>query len=440
MFLLMTIKDLKLLLKDRRPLVTLLVLPMVFIAIVGMSTGQLLTGGDTRKAPRLAISNADTSEYGNMLVERYQSRPNLDVQIATSAGQAQSLVDLGRVDGALMIGPEFTAKVDELGLRDVLDPDHGQLSGLSAIDLSLDLRPGLVDAEMFRAALLSDLLKVIAPIVGRRNALTRRFFIASATTPEDGDNEASSSTEVPSNETSPVDAASTKGEAASSSAVDSAVPTADQPVAAKPKENAAANVYLILVPGFTVMFVFFVVNIMARSFLAERDRGTLDRLRIAPIPASGILIGKTLPFFLVSLTQVCLLFVAGKLFFQMSWGPDPVWLIPMMICTSLAATSLGLLLATIVQTDQQVAAYGTSLVILLASISGCFMPRDWLPPVMQTISLATPHAWSLIGFDVILTRRVVDTPVVLQSCAVLLGFSLAFFTAGYVRFRAMTRV
>lgn len=111
-----------------------------------------------------------------------------------------------------------------------------------------------------------------------------------------------------------------------------------------------------------------------------------------------------------------------------------------MICTSLAATSLGLLLATIVQTDQQVAAYGTSLVILLASISGCFMPRDWLPPVMQTISLATPHAWSLIGFDVILTRRVVDTPVVLQSCAVLLGFSLAFFTAGYVRFRAMTQV
>ncbi|ODA28882.1 ABC transporter permease [Planctopirus hydrillae] len=441
MFLLMTIKDLKLLLKDRRPLVTLLVLPMVFIAIVGMSTGQLLTGGDTRKAPRLAISNADTSEYGNMLVERYQSRPNLDVQIANSAGQAQSLVDLGRVDGALIIGPEFTAKVDELGLRDVLDPDHGQLSGgLSAIDLTLDLRPGLVDAEMFRAALLSDLLKVIAPIVGRRNALTRRFFNDSATTPEDVDNEAPSSTEVPSNETLPVDAASPKGEAASSPAVDSAVPTADQPVSAKPKENAAANVYLILVPGFTVMFVFFVVNIMARSFLAERDRGTLDRLRIAPIPATGILIGKTLPFFLVSLTQVCLLFVAGKLFFQMSWGPDPVWLIPMMICTSLAATSLGLLLATIVQTDQQVAAYGTSLVILLASISGCFMPRDWLPPVMQTISLATPHAWSLIGFDVILTRRVVDTPVVLQSCAVLLGFSLAFFTAGYVRFRAMTRV
>lgn len=441
MFWLMTIKDLKLLLKDRRPLVTLLVLPMVFIAIVGMSTGQLLTGGDTRKAPRLAISNADTSEYGPQLVERYKSQKSLDVHLAKDASEAQSLVDLGRVDAALMIGPEFTARIDELGLKDVLDPDHGQLStGLSAIDLSLDIRPGLVDAEMFRAAILSDLLKVIAPIVGKRNALTRRFFTPAAENPgaENPDTEPSGEETPPVNEATSAEPPSETGSPGSNTPVKS--DTAEPAPKKATTGPSASNVYLILVPGFTVMFVFFVVNIMARSFLAERDRGTLDRLRIAPVSIVGILLGKTLPFFLVSVLQVTLLFVAGKLFFQMSWGPDPVWLIPMMLCTSLAATSLGLLLATIVQTDQQVAAYGTSLVILLAAISGCFMPRDWLPPMMQSISLATPHAWSLIGFDVILTRRVVDAAAVLRSCGVLMCFSLCFFTLGYFRFRGMTRV
>lgn len=126
---------------------------------------------------------------------------------------------------------------------------------------------------------------------------------------------------------------------------------------AEPSEPATTEgsfseaVYQTLVPSYTVMFVFFIVTFMARSFIGERELGTLNRLRLAPVSRPGIMIGKTVPFLDISLVQTGLLFLAGKYLFGMSWGPQPWLLLPVMFCTSLAATSLGLLVATMVRTE-----------------------------------------------------------------------------------------
>jgi ABC-2 type transport system permease protein len=63
----------------------------------------------------------------------------------------------------------------------------------------------------------------------------------------------------------------------------------------------------------------------------------------------------------------------------------------------------------------------------MAGISGCFMPRAWLPLPMQQISLATPHAWALIAYDQLLTTRRPDLERVWQSCLMLIAIS-----GGYV--------
>ena len=200
-------------------------------------------------------------------------------------------------------------------------------------------------------------------------------------------------------------------------------------------DRRSSIVYQELVPSYTVMFVFFLVNIMARSFIHERELGTLRRLRIAPIAAVSVLIGKTLPFFIISLAQTGLLFLSGRVLFGMSWGTLPFLLLPVIACTSLAATGLGLLVATLARTDSQVSAYGNFVVITMAGISGCFMPRDWLPTLMQKISLATPHSWALIAYDQLLSASVPAVATVALSCCVLVAFALLFFLLGCLRFR-----
>ena len=99
-----------------------------------------------------------------------------------------------------------------------------------------------------------------------------------------------------------------------------------------------------------------------------------------------------------------------------------------------AAFHVGLLVATLVRTDSQVSAYANVVVITMAGISGCFVPRDWLPETMQLLSLVTPHAWALIGYHELLSVKAPSLGVVTQSCGMLLGFSLLFFLLGCLRF------
>ena len=94
---------------------------------------------------------------------------------------------------------------------------------------------------------------------------------------------------------------------------------------------------------------------------------------MAPLSRAQILVGKLLPCFLLSLGQGLFLLGAGKLIFNMSWGPQPWWLLPVVFTTSLSAMGLALLVASMARTEAQVAIYGTLLVLVLAGLSGCLM-------------------------------------------------------------------
>ena len=112
-------------------------------------------------------------------------------------------------------------------------------------------------------------------------------------------------------------------------------------------------------------------------------------------------------------------------------------LVPVIVSTSLAATALGLLVATAVRTDSQVTAYSTFLVLILAGMSGCLMPRSWQPELMQQLGLVTPHTWALMAYDQLLSRDVPNLHLVWNSCATLVAFVLDFFAAAGWRFRTL---
>jgi ABC-type multidrug transport system permease subunit len=191
--------------------------------------------------------------------------------------------------------------------------------------------------------------------------------------------------------------------------------------------------YQILVPSYTVTFAFFLVLTVGWLFVSERRQGTLKRLRAAPLTRTQILIGKLLPCFAISILQGLFLFVAGKLVFRMRWGPESWsvleqlgWLVPVVVCTSFAAMGLALLIASLARTETQVAIYGTPLVLVLAGISGCLMPRDLMPEIMKRISLATPHAWAMDAYMQLLISPTPNILIVEQACLVLIAFGVGF--------------
>jgi ABC-type multidrug transport system permease subunit len=198
-----------------------------------------------------------------------------------------------------------------------------------------------------------------------------------------------------------------------------------------PKRGAVR--YQILVPSFIVTFAFFLVLTVGWLFVSERRQGTLKRLRAAPLSRTEILLGKLAPCFVLSVGQGLFLLLAGKLVFGLRWGPEdwPIlrqfgWLLPVVLCTSLAAMGLALLIASLARTETQVAIYGTPLVLVLAGMSGCLMPRDLMPEIMKQVSLATPHAWALDAYMQLLLNPVPNLVIVGTACLVLAAFGAGF--------------
>lgn len=444
-----TLKDVALLLRDRRTLAVLVALPVAFIAIIGLTSGKFLSLQNSGKILKIAVvDRVDYDAIGsaefldadgrtlpdaerqrqrkqarNLLVKivnRVQGQPGVKVMTVRNwrselddadlpeddLAAAESLTGDGKLNAAVVFGPAFYERVFKLTPAAFADPDGGGLAdGPSAVDVDTllgDASAGTASGveAMLLVSLLKELPRVTACLAaGPSNPATADACTALA--------------------------AETDGD-----------PIKLDPPAQNPSEAVEADMYNDIVPSYTVMFVFFLVNIMARSFLHERELGTFRRLRVAPIPPLSLLIGKTVPFLLISLTQTALLFLVGRLLFGMSWGAEPAYLIPVILCTSLAATALGLMVATLIKTDAQVSAYATSAVIILAGISGCFMPRKWLPDLLQEISLGTPHAWALIAYDEILNDAAPEFAVVARCCGWLLAFAAGFLVVGAVRFEA----
>ena len=404
-----TRKDLLLLYRDRRTLSVLVALPLAFISILGFSTGQLFSQGQKARTIRVAVVDADDSELSKMIISELDKIKAVEAVEFPDRPAARKELAEDKTDVLLYIGPGYDDKVRELDLYDLFHVDEGRLRGkLDVLDIQVESGSFLANAsDLVRALVFSFALKTMPQEVLKKHPnIARQITKANRESKELFEEYAAS-------------------EAASQSTL------------ADPPRTGPNIVYQILVPSYTVMFVFFIVNFMARSFIGERDMGTLNRLRLAPISRPGLMIGKTVPFLVISLVQTSLLFVAGKVLFGMSWGPEPWLLLPVMLCTSLAATSLGLMVATLVRTEAQVSAYGNFLVLTMAGISGCMMPRTWQPELMQQVGLVTPHAWALIAYDQILSRPLPELSVVLKCCETLLGFAAGFFAIGWWRAREL---
>ena len=395
-----TVKDLLVLMRDKQALVLLLVLPLLLISIIGMSTGQFLTQDDTLERVSIVVVDQNESETSRNLIAELRKWPEFLIKTSPSEEAARDVLRHGDATLILIEGPKFEDMVDEFRMRDLFNMKDGSPeASLASLDLNVETKPnaGLV-GELLQGALYSLVVKFIAPIAARKNPITRSWLNSQ-------DDEESSQTATTS------------------------VPIV---VNLKPKVSI---VFQWVVPGFTVMFAFFLINIMARSFMIERDQGTLRRLLTAPVGTLTLLLGKTVPFYLTSIMQCSLLFLCGKVLFGMPWGTQPAYLIPVILCTSASAASLGLLLSTLVRTDQQISSYGTTLILVLSALSGCFLPRELFPKMMKTISLFTPHAWSLKAFDEVLNQPIVDPLLISKCCGVLVIFAVVCFTTGWWRFR-----
>lgn len=184
------------------------------------------------------------------------------------------------------------------------------------------------------------------------------------------------------------------------------------------------------VPGYTVMFVFFLIGTVTASLQLERNTGMLLRLLTTPVRRSAFLGGKILAGAVVGVLQVATMFAIGYFFFHMNLGSAPFALLLLTVAVVLSAVCIGL----------AAAAYrierGINIFLIVAALlAGCAFPVDWLPPFLRTINIVLPQTWAMAGYQDLLTRGLGFLDV-LPEIGVLLGFALVFFLLALRRFHS----
>ncbi|MEJ1193590.1 ABC transporter permease [Pseudarthrobacter sp. CCNWLW207] len=130
-----------------------------------------------------------------------------------------------------------------------------------------------------------------------------------------------------------------------------------------------------LVAGQTGLFLLFTVGFGVLGLLAEREQGTLARLRSSPVDGRSIITAKALVGFILGIVATTVLLTVGSLLFGVSFG-SPLVLGLLVVSVAAAATSMTFVVARLVRTAEQANVAQSILAMVLGIAGGAFFPIE----------------------------------------------------------------
>ena len=130
-----------------------------------------------------------------------------------------------------------------------------------------------------------------------------------------------------------------------------------------------------LVAGQTGLFLLFTVGFGVLGLLAEREQGTLARLRSSPLAARSIITAKALVGFILGIVATTVLLTVGSWLFAVSFG-SPLVVGLLVVSVAAAATSMTFVVARLVRSAEQANVAQSILAMVLGIAGGAFFPVE----------------------------------------------------------------
>ena len=163
---------------------------------------------------------------------------------------------------------------------------------------------------------------------------------------------------------------------------------------------------LFLVPGLIAYITMLMaVTSTSLSIVREKESGTIEQVRMAPIGTFPFIAGKALPHFFIALASGAAVFLASMALFGLPMRGNWLALVFLLSLYLVGALATGLLVSTIAET-QQVAFQIALLVSLLPTLmlSGFIFPIASMPEALQVITHAVPARYFLRALRAIVLK------------------------------------
>lgn len=153
-----------------------------------------------------------------------------------------------------------------------------------------------------------------------------------------------------------------------------------------------------LVPGL-IGFILMLTSVVstALSVVREKERGTMEQLRVTALRPVELIVGKVVPYLGISLAATMVILAVARILFDVVITGSVVDLLLATLIYLVGALGFGLLISSIADT-QALAFQGGALLSILPAVflSGFIFPIRSMPVWLQAITYAVPARYYLI--------------------------------------------
>ena len=189
-----------------------------------------------------------------------------------------------------------------------------------------------------------------------------------------------------------------------------------------------------LVPGL-IGFLLMLTAVLATamSVVREKERGTMEQLRVAPLRTGELIVGKTLPYLAISLMAAVTILVAARVLFDVRVKGPYLALFVATLVYLFGALAFGLLLSTIA--NSQAMAFQASLITSMLPaimLSGFLFQIRSMPKALQAITYLVPARYYLVILRGVILKGANLTPY-WPELAALIVFAVVMVVLASVR-------
>lgn len=182
-----------------------------------------------------------------------------------------------------------------------------------------------------------------------------------------------------------------------------------------------------------VMFVLFGVSNGVRNMTEERQTRTLGRLITTSAGKVTVIAGKFLGLMFITITQALVLITFTSLIYRVNWGNSVLGILIVTISCVFAASGLGMMIAAIAKTAKTVEGISQLVIQLFTILGGGMIPVYVMPDAVKNMAKVTVNWWAVNGYyDLMLGSGVVE---VLPYCAVMVLMGIIYLGFGTYRFK-----
>lgn len=200
--------------------------------------------------------------------------------------------------------------------------------------------------------------------------------------------------------------------------------------------NAELKSVYMFVPGIITILLMLISAMMTSISIArEKELGTMEILLVSPLKPFEIIIGKVVPYILLSCVNATVILLLAFFVFGMPVQGSLVLLLLETILFIIMSLSLGIFISTVSAT-QQMAMMLSMFALMMPTIllSGFIFPIENMPIVLQYVSLIMPSRYFIIIVKAIMLKGV-GLLLIWKETLALIGLTLFFVAMSIKKFK-----